>query len=171
MVNKSTINKRVDDSVWYAIAATRILLGLIFLWAFFDKLFGLGFATPATKAWIAGGSPTMGFLKSVEGPFADFFNSLASMPIADWLFMIGLLAIGAGLLKGIAVRLSVVTGTVLLFMMWLASLPLKNNPIIDDHIVYIAVLLVIGLSMNHQKWSFAPWWQKLPIVKDHAWLK
>ena len=29
----------------YALALARISLGLIFLWAFFDKLWGLGFAT------------------------------------------------------------------------------------------------------------------------------
>jgi len=31
----------------------RISFGLIFLWAFFDKLFGLGFATASDKSWIA----------------------------------------------------------------------------------------------------------------------
>ncbi|MFC3824299.1 hypothetical protein ACFOSO_37505, partial [Planomonospora venezuelensis] len=31
----------------YAWAAARIALGWVFLWAFADKTFGLGFATPA----------------------------------------------------------------------------------------------------------------------------
>ena len=35
----------------------RILMGWLFLWTFLDKTFGLGFATTAEKAWIAGGSP------------------------------------------------------------------------------------------------------------------
>ena len=46
----------------YLFAGTRLALGWIFLWAFLDKLFGLGHSTPSTGAWINGGSPTKGFL-------------------------------------------------------------------------------------------------------------
>ena len=54
----------------YVWAITRISLGLIFLWAFLDKAFGLGRATPAENAWIDGGSPTAGFLSNAPtGPF------------------------------------------------------------------------------------------------------
>ena len=41
-----------------AFAALRIVLGFTFLWAFVDKLFGLGYATPSERSWINGGSPT-----------------------------------------------------------------------------------------------------------------
>ena len=52
------------------LAVLRIATGLIFLWAFLDKLFGLGYATPRRQAWIDGGSPTQGFLNSGDvGPF------------------------------------------------------------------------------------------------------
>ncbi|HEU5121413.1 MAG TPA: hypothetical protein VFT59_01085 [Candidatus Saccharimonadales bacterium] len=163
--------KESGNAVWYALAASRVMLGFIFLWAFFDKLLGLGFATPAARAWVNGGSPTTGFLKNVEGPFADFFNALAGQPWADWLFMLGLLGIGIGLLCGIAVRLSVVFGSVLLFLMWMASLPLENNPIIDDHLVYIAVLLAIAYGLNQQKLSCGKWWQGLSFIKSSYWLK
>ena len=50
MVKKS--KGTVSDTTWYALAAARILLGIVFLWAYFDKLFGLGFATKAAKAWV-----------------------------------------------------------------------------------------------------------------------
>lgn len=164
-------NKKVSESVWYSLAGARILLGVIFLWAFFDKLFGLGYATPAAKAWLNGGSPTLGFLKSVSGPFADTFHGLAGQGWVDWLFMLGLLGVGAGLLFGIAVRLSVTAGSVLLFMMWMASLPIATNPLIDDHLVYIAVLLTVGAGLPSQKWSLASWWQQLPYVKKSSWLQ
>lgn len=166
-----TTGGATGSSVWYALAATRVLIGFIFLWAFFDKLFGLGFATKAAKAWVNGGSPTTGFLKGVEGPFADAFNAMAGQPWADWLFMLGLLGIGVGLMFGIAVRLSVAAGSVMLFLMWLASLPLANNPLIDDHIVYIAILIAIGYGLDQQKWSLASWWQRQSFVKSSYWLK
>jgi thiosulfate dehydrogenase [quinone] large subunit len=41
----------------------RIGLGWTFLWAFADKLWGLGFSTLPEKSWLAGASPTTGFLK------------------------------------------------------------------------------------------------------------
>lgn len=48
----------------YLLAGIRIALGFIFLWAFLDKVFGLGFSTPSAKAWINGGNPSQGFLAS-----------------------------------------------------------------------------------------------------------
>ena len=50
----------------YVIAAIRLSLGWIFLWAFLDKLFGLGHETAAKAAWIHGGHPTLGFLKFIQ---------------------------------------------------------------------------------------------------------
>jgi len=74
----------------YVWAVLRIFIGLIFLWAFFDKTFGLGFATNLENAWINGGSPTTGFLAhATNGFFAPFFQSLAGSALVDWLFMLG----------------------------------------------------------------------------------
>ena len=46
-----------------ALILLRLALGVEFLWAFVDKLFGLGYSTPSARAWLNGGSPTKGFLK------------------------------------------------------------------------------------------------------------
>lgn len=137
----------------------RITMGFLFLWAFFDKLFGLGFATCrdektgvinyfCNSAWLFGGSPTFGFLKfGTHGPFALFFQSLAGNEFVDFLFMIGLLGIGLSLILGIFYKLGTFSGIVLLSLMYLAGfLPPKNNPIVDEHIIYILVLIVLYLS-------------------------
>lgn len=129
----------------HSISLLRIGLGFIFLWAFFDKLLGLGFATTPDKAWLHGGSPTYGFLSfATKGPFALFFKSLAGNPIVDWAFMIGLLGIGISLLFNYAVRLGAIAGIVMLALMYLAVLPPENNPVLDDHIIYILVLVLIA---------------------------
>jgi hypothetical protein len=60
-------------------AALRILLGAILLWAFADKAFGLGFATPAAKCWVAGASPTAGYLGGFKGSLAGVFQLLAGI--------------------------------------------------------------------------------------------
>lgn len=125
----------------------RFVMAFIFLWAFVDKLFGLGFATLPEKAWIVGGSPTFGFLSfATKGPFADIFKSLAGSATVDWLFMIGLLFIGLTLLFNKFVKWGAIAGVVMMTLMWLAVLPPENNPIVDDHIVYALVLAVLAIK-------------------------
>jgi hypothetical protein len=52
-----------------AIIGLRLSLGFLFLWAFLDKAFGLGYSTSSKDAWIRGGSPTKGFLSGADvGP-------------------------------------------------------------------------------------------------------
>ena len=127
----------------------RIALGWIFFWAFLDKLFGLGLATEAGKAWLAGGSPTSGFLlHATQGPFAGVFQALANQPVVDWLFMLGLLGIGLALIFKQQMKLATRSGMLLMFLMWLAVLPPAHNPLIDDHIIYILVLWYLGRTQG-----------------------
>lgn len=56
------------------LAVARIVIGFTFFWAFIDKAFGLGYATPTERAWINGGTPAQGFIKGIEGPFHDVFR-------------------------------------------------------------------------------------------------
>ena len=130
----------------------RIVMGWTFLWAFLDKTFGLGFATTAENSWLAGGSPTAGFLANApQGPLAGIFQSLAGSGLVDWLFMLGLLGVGVSLIFGIVTRLGAIAGAAMLALMYFAVLPPENNPFIDDHIVYILVMvgLVLSRAGNH----------------------
>jgi thiosulfate dehydrogenase (quinone) large subunit len=128
--------------------AIRISLGLIFLWAFFDKLFGLGFATVAEASWLAGGSPTSGYLLyGTHGPLAGAFQALAGQVWVDWLFMMGLLGIGAGLVSGYALRFSAYAGSVLLMLMYVSAFPPEHHPFLDEHVVYTLILLFVA---NHK---------------------
>ena len=129
-------------------AALRIVLGCTFLWAFLDKLFGFGFATPSERSWINGGSPTKGFLaNSADGPFAGFYKDIAGAGWADWLFMAGLAGIGVALVLGVGMRVAAVSGAVLYLMMWSVVLPPANNPVVDEHV--IGALVVIALALVH----------------------
>jgi thiosulfate dehydrogenase (quinone) large subunit len=161
--------KTTDNLVWYAVAAARLLMGFVFLWAFFDKLFGLHYATSTTKAWIHGGSPTEGFLSAVHGPFAGFFHAIAGQTWVDWLFMVGLAGIGLALVLGIGVRIAVVAGTILLLMMWAASLPISTNPFVDEHVVYIIVLWIIFFGYPNQVLSLGAWWRGGPARFRWLW--
>ena len=147
-------------------------MGWIFFWAFIDKLWGLGFATTPENAWLNGGSPTTGFLTyATKGPFAELFQSLAGSPIVDWLFMLGLLGIGIGLLLGFAMKISCYSGALLLALMYLAGfIPPEHNPVIDDHIIYALLLIFLAQVPSGQWWGLGKWWSNLEIVKKNRWL-
>ncbi|MER5704346.1 hypothetical protein ABT023_20740 [Micromonospora sp. NPDC002296] len=155
----------------YVLAGIRIALGWTFLWAFLDKMFGLGHGTEAKNAWIEGGSPTKGFLAfGTAGPFKGFYTEIAGAAWADWLFMAGLAAIGVALMLGIGMRIAAVAGALLLVMMWTAVLPPENNPFMDDHLIYAAVLVVLALVGAGDTLGLGRAWKRLPIVQRFPWL-
>ncbi|MFC0006463.1 DoxX family membrane protein [Micromonospora siamensis] len=161
-----------EKAVRYIFAGLRIALGWIFLWAFVDKLFGLGHATPEKGAWINGGSPTKGFLAfGATGPFKGFYNGIAGAAWADWLFMLGLLGIGVALVLGIGMRIAAIAGTLLLVMMWTVVLPPENNPFMDDHLIYAGLLAALALVGAGNTFGLGGTWQKLPIVQRFPWLR
>ena len=162
----------VQKATRYVLAGLRLALGWVFLWAFLDKLLGLGRGTPAANAWIDGGSPTQGFLgKAVSGPFEGFYHSFAGAAWADALFMIGLAGIGIALIAGVGIRIAAAAGSLMLVLMWTAVLPPENNPFIDDHLVYAGVLAVLALTAAGNTLGLGAAWSRLPIVQRLPWLK
>ena len=165
-----------------ALNLLRLALGVEFLWAFLDKTFGLGYATPDARAWVHGGSPTKGFLSGVDaGPLQSLFNAIAGNPVIDWLFMLGLLGIGVALIIGVALRIAAASGVVLLLMMWLASWPLAStvagkptgstNPLIDDHIISALAIIVVGAYAAHSAGYLGRWWSHQPVVRRLPWMR
>jgi thiosulfate dehydrogenase [quinone] large subunit len=161
-----------------ALAALRIAFGLTFLWAFFDKLLALGYATGVDAqtgntdrfgpaAWIHGGSPTFGFLKfgvADDNPFAGTFHSMAGQGWADWLFMLGLLGVGITLTLGVGMRLGAITGGLLYLLMWVASMPLDNNPVIDDHVIGLISMIVLAVTLAGDTWGAGKIWARTHLV-------
>jgi thiosulfate dehydrogenase [quinone] large subunit len=144
-----------SDGGGRALAVVRSALAGIFLWAFADKLLGLGFSTPAANAWTAGGSPTTGYLKGLKGWLADSFHPLAGQGWVDWAFMLGLLLLGLALALGVALRAAAVGGVALMLLLWLTSLPIRSNPVIDQHVIYAAVLVALAATDAGRIWGLA----------------
>jgi thiosulfate dehydrogenase [quinone] large subunit len=149
----------------YVLAVTRLSLGFIFLWAFVDKLFGLGRSTPEIASWLNGNSPTSGFLSSVDGPFAGFYNGMANNAFVDWLFMLGLLGIGGALMLGIGMRIAAATGALLMVLMWTASLPVASNPFMDEHLIYALVLVALALLHQGDTIGLGRMWANTGVVR------
>ncbi|HLU72168.1 MAG TPA: hypothetical protein VKZ82_08295, partial [Nonomuraea sp.] len=127
-----------------------------------------GFATAPEKAWLAGGSPTTGYLMGTEeNALGGFFTALAGQAWVDWLFMTGLLGIGLALMLGVGTRVAAVTGGLMMVLMWAAALPLTTNPFLDEHLVYAIVLA--GLAMGNAGETLGL--GRLAIVRRHPILK
>jgi thiosulfate dehydrogenase [quinone] large subunit len=159
-----------------SLALLRLATGFIFLWAFLDKTFGLGFSTPAERAWINGGTPSQGFLKSdaVTGPLKDFFAGIAS-PVTDALFMLGMLAVGVAVMLGIGLYVSAVAGSLIMVLMYLAEWPFaanlaSTNPLVDYHIIYALALVVAATLAAGDTWGLGKTWKALPLVRAQRWL-
>jgi thiosulfate dehydrogenase [quinone] large subunit len=162
---------RAATATRYLLAGIRLALGWVFLWAFLDKLFGLGLSTPTANSWLNGGSPTAGFLgKAATGPFAGFYHSIAGNVVVDVLFMAALLGIGIALILGIGMRIAAGAGALLLVLMWTAVLPPANNPFMDDHLIYAAVLVVLALMGAGNDLGLGRRWAATPLVRRNTWL-
>jgi thiosulfate dehydrogenase [quinone] large subunit len=163
---------RVTTAAGRALAVLRIAFGLTFLWAFVDKVFGLGYATPSGKGWIDGGDPTGGFLgKGSSGPMAGLYHSLVGDFWVSPLFMIGLAGIGITLTLGIGMRIAAASGALLYLLMWSANLPPQTNPVLDDHILGAINLVVLALVAAGNVWGFGRQWARTGIVRRYAWLR
>lgn len=145
----------------YALAAGRIIIGWIFFWAFVDKLFGLGYSTPAERAWVNGGTPAQGYIGGAEGPFAGFFQSVFQNPFGDALFMVGLLGIGLAMLLGIGLKVAAVSGTLLMAFMWMTQIPWVlggTNPVTTSHWIEAALLIIAATTLAGDTAGLGRWW-------------
>lgn len=156
----------------FAWIGVRLTLGWTVLWAFFDKLFGLGYATSASHAWLSGGSPTAGYLGyATSGPLAGLYQGLAGNAAVDVLFMLALLAIGVAVILGIGMKIAGISGGVLMIILWSTNLPPANNPLIDEHIVFMILFFAFTVVKAGQWLGLGKWWVNTPIVKKFPWLE
>ena len=165
------------------LAVLRLVMGSIFMWAFLDKMFALGFATGRLEeggidyfaegaAALNGGSPTFGFLNfGSRGPLASFWQSIAGDAWLNVLFLAALAGIGLALLLGIGMRFAAVAGSLLMLGMWSVAIWPENNPVFDDHIVYALVLVVLALTAAGNTWGLGARGSRTRLVQRFPILK
>lgn len=163
-------SRRDSPAAPVLIALTRIALGFVYLWAFVDKLFGFGVATPPEGSVLAGQSPSAGYLSHTQGALSGMFQSLAGSPVVDVLFMVGLGAVGAAFISGIGLRLAALGGTFVMGGIYLSMLPLANNPVVDEHLVYILLGWMLAAIGAGSALGLGAWWQSLSWVGGRRWL-
>ena len=55
--------------------------------------------------------------------------------------------------------------------MYTASLPLENNPIVDDHLIGLVVMAVLALGAAGMTWGFGRTWSRSELVQQHPVLR
>ncbi|MEM7031540.1 MAG: hypothetical protein AAF629_18405 [Chloroflexota bacterium] len=157
-----------QQNIW---GILRIALGFVFLWAFLDKVFGLGFNTAPDQSWLAGNSPTFGYLNfATYGPFSGLMKGIAGNPIVDILYMAGLLGIGVALILGIGLKIAGYSGALMMILIYLSAMPGQFNPLIDEHIIYAIVLVGIA-HIKPATFGLGSTWGSMDIVKRYPVLE
>ena len=160
------------------LAVARIVIGFYFLWAFVDKLFGLGFTTASDRSVLSGGTPAQGYINNAiddAQPLKGLYQSLFANGFGDFVFMLGLFAIGVAMLVGAGVRIAAVAGALLMLFMYLVALPWigehGTNPILDSHWMEAMLLLIPAFTLSGDTWGLGKWWANQEIVKKYKWLR
>jgi thiosulfate dehydrogenase [quinone] large subunit len=141
----------------------RISFGWMFLYAGVTKILD-----PAWSAagYIGGASTFAGFYQWMLSP--------AILPAINFLNEWGLLLLGLALILGLFVRLSSFLGIVLMLLYYFAlSFPFPNahSLIVDEHVIYVAGLLVLLSTHAGKFWGLDPWLAKQSAVAKMPWLK
>ena len=101
-----------------------------------------------------------GYIESAK-TFPSFYNWLLSdniLPIVDLLNQWGLTLIGVSLILGLFVRWSSLFGAIIMVLYYIPVLDFpyisSNYFIIDNHIIYVLVFIILCLFGAGQYWGF-----------------
>lgn len=154
-----------EDILCRLLAVTRIVLAWFMIWPFFDKMFGLGYQTPAGQGMIDGGSPSSFVVFADGGLLKPFWDSVGGNSAVDVLMMVGIIAIGIALLLGIGSKIACVAFTVFLLLMYSLHVPPSDNPLIDYRITWILLTWIVYFGKGFEKYSLCDRWKELPFVR------
>jgi len=120
----------------------------------------------------------VGFLNNTK-TFHDLFAIFTTptmAPITTYLVEYGHLLIGLSLLIGLMVRVSAAFGVLLMITYWLAHMDWPfientNNFVVDYHLVYAGVLVMLIVTRAGHVFGLVAWAEKLSFVKQNPVLK
>ena len=107
-----------------------------------------------------------GYLKGAKAFVALFhwFASPGVLPIINFVNEWGLTLLGISLILGIGIRLSCILGAILMFLYWLPlgfPQPDAHSYIVDDHIIFAAMMLFFAAIHAGRVWGLENVFPKL----------
>ena len=165
-----------ENWIGYSLVFMRVTMGWVLFQGGITKLVTYLDADPANN-WTAAG-----FLANAVpagNPLAGFFASMAGNPLIDILNMWGLTLTGLALILGAFVRWSAFWGAVMMLFYWLAALeggllaglPLAHGWVVDDHLVYAALLFGLGAFGAGRILGVDAMLEDTAAVRNNRWLR
>ena len=162
--------------IGYALVSMRVVMGWVLLQGGLTKLVTYLNATPDDN-WTAAGYLANAI--PAGNPFTGMFAAMAGMPLVDILVMWGLTLTGLGLIIGWLVRYNAFWGAVMMMMFWAASLtgglmqglPVAHGWVVDDHLVYAALLFGLGAAGSGRILGLDAYIEKLAFVENNRVLR
>jgi len=162
--------------VGYSLLIMRIAMGWVLLQGGLTKLVTYLDANPENN-WTAAG-----YLANAipEGnPLMGLWGSMAGSPTIDMLVMWGLTLTGIGLILGAFVRWNAFWAAVMMLFFWaaalegglMAGLPLAHGWVVDDHLVYAALLFGLGAFGAGRILGLDKYIEEMGFVKNMPSLK
>ena len=118
-----------------------------------------------------------GYLNSAK-TFPGFYQWLASASNISWVNFLnewGLTLVGVALILGALTRWASLGGILLMIMYYFPILqfpyPNPHSFIVDEHIIYIAVLLFFAAVRAGRVWGLEKWCSNLPICAKYPRLR
>ena len=162
--------------VGYSLFILRVLMGWTLFQGGVTKLVTYLDGNPendwTAAGYLAGAIP--------EGnPFTFLWGSFAGSPLIDALNMWGLTLTGLGLIVGALVRWNAFWGAVMMLFYWaaalegglLAGLPIAHGWVVDDHIVYAALLFGLGAFGAGRILGVDVYLEQTDAMRNNPWLR
>jgi thiosulfate dehydrogenase [quinone] large subunit len=165
-----------ESGIGYAILALRVVMGWTLFQGGVTKLVTYLDATPEND-WTAAGYLANAI--PAGNPFTSLFAAMAGSPLVDMLVMWGLTLTGLGLILGALVRWNAFWGAVMMMFFWAASLtgglaaglPVAHGWVVDDHLVYAALLFGLGALGAGRLLGVDAYLERLSVVENNRWLR
>ena len=130
-------------------------------------IFYAGITKILDPAWTA-----KGYLMGAK-TFPGFYGWLASPENIGWINLLnewGLALVGASLILGLGVRLSSILGVALMLLYYFPILEfpkVEHGFIVDDHLIYAAVLAFFAAARAGRYYGLDNWCANLPICRRY----
>jgi thiosulfate dehydrogenase [quinone] large subunit len=162
--------------IGYSMVGLRVVMGWVLLQGGLTKLVTYLDANPENN-WTAAGYLANAIPQG--NPFAGVFTAMAGSPLIDVLNMWGLTLTGLALILGVLVRWSAFWGAIMMLFYWaaalqgglLAGLPLAHGWVVDDHIVYAALLFGLGAFGAGRILGLDARIEEMGFVQNNPWLR
>lgn len=142
----------------------RIATGWMYFYAGITKVIDPNFSA---AGYLQGAKTFAGFYQWLLGP--------GVLPIVNFINEWGLTLLGISLVLGIGVRLSSVLGAILMLLYYfpILSFPYPNahSYIVDEHIIYVAVLLFFAAVRAGRAWGLENWCANLSVCSKFPTLR